>query len=66
MRFIDSFRYMSSSLDDLVKSLNKDQLQILKEFFPVESEFNLVMRKGIFPYDYVDSIAKTGRDFAST
>jgi len=58
MRFIDSFRYMSSSLDDLVKSLNKDQLQILKEFFPVESEFNLVMRKGIFPYDYVDSITK--------
>ena len=58
MRFIDSFRYMSSSLDDLVKSLNKDQLQILKEFFPVESKFNLVMRKGIFPYDYVYSITK--------
>jgi len=58
MRFIDSFRFMSSSLDDLLKNLNKDQLQILKEFFPVESEFNLVMRKGIFPYDYVDSITK--------
>ena len=58
MRFIDSFRFMSSSLDDLVKNLNKDQLKNLKEFFPVESEFNLVMRKGIFPYDYLDSVTK--------
>jgi len=28
LRFIDSFRFMSSSLDDLVKNLNKDQLKI--------------------------------------
>jgi len=48
----------SSSVDDLVKNLNKDQFKNLKEFFPVESEFNFVMRKVIFPYDYVDSITK--------
>ena len=47
MRFIDSFRFMSSSLVDLVKNPNKDQLKNLKEFFPVERKFNLVMRKGI-------------------
>jgi len=56
MKFIDSFRFMSSSLDNLVKNLNKDQLKKLKEFLPVERKLNLVIRKGIFPYDYADSI----------
>ena len=58
MRFIDSFRFMSSSLDDLVKNLSENQLKNLKKFFPVESEFDFVKRKGIFPYDWADSTDK--------
>ena len=34
IRFIDSFRFLQSSLDALVKTLNEDELTILKEEFP--------------------------------
>ena len=59
-RFIDSFRFLSSSLDKLSSYLSKDSLYNLrKEFIDLnESQFNLLCRKGVFPYDYVDSFCK--------
>jgi hypothetical protein len=54
LRFIDSFRFMSSSLDSLVSNLNKDQCVNLNKYYAGD----LLRRKGVFPYDYVDSIEK--------
>ncbi|XP_050340230.1 uncharacterized protein LOC126766507 [Bactrocera neohumeralis] len=55
LRFLDSFRFMPSSLDSLAKNLNNNDLEITKTFFPNDHHFDLMKRKGIFPYDYLDS-----------
>jgi len=58
LRFLDSFRFMPSSLDKLSKNLQMDQFINLKKYFGDEKKFDLVRRKGIFAYDYVDSLEK--------
>jgi hypothetical protein len=57
LRFIDSFRFMASSLDSLVSNLNKDQCVNLKKYYSGR-QFDLLRRKGVYPYDYIDSIEK--------
>lgn len=59
-RFIDSFRFMANSLSDLVSFLPRDQFPILTKQFPglSKNKISLIKKKGIFPYDYVDSIQK--------
>jgi len=42
----------------LIKSLSSDQCKNLKKFYPNERQFNLLRRKGNYPYDWVDSIDK--------
>ena len=39
IRFIDSYRFLSSSLDSLVKTLDNDDFEILKKEFPDNWEF---------------------------
>ena len=57
-RFIDSFRFMASSLEKLASYL--DELKIVRRKFSQLSDaaFELLTRKGVFPYEYVDSFAK--------
>jgi hypothetical protein len=57
LRFIDSFRFMPSSLDALVKNLHKDQCKNLNRFFS-GTQRDLLLRKGVYPYDYVDSVQR--------
>jgi len=57
LRFLDSFRFMPSSLDKLAKNLQRDKFINLKKYF-ADKKFDLVHRKGVFPYDYVDSLEK--------
>jgi len=42
----------------LIKSLSSDQCKKLKKFYRTERQFNLLRRKGDYPYDSVDSIIK--------
>ncbi|EZA51551.1 hypothetical protein X777_09760 [Ooceraea biroi] len=60
LRFIDSFKFLSSSLDKLVSFLNKNKLKMLRSEFAHLStdDFALLTRKGVFPYEYVDCAEK--------
>ena len=49
IRFIDTLRFMQSSLSDLANSM--ESFKSLGEYLPVE----LMKRKGIYPYEYMDS-----------
>ena len=53
LRFLDSFKFMSTSLEKLVNNLNDDDLTNLKKHFDDE-KIHLVKKKGIYPYDYVN------------
>ena len=50
----------SSSLEKLTSYLDKDELWIIQhEFFNLSAEnFDLLTRKDIFPYEYIDCIEK--------
>ena len=50
--FLDSFQFMSSSLDNLIKNLPDEAFKYTKQEF--EKKFNLMKQKGIYPYDYMD------------
>ena len=52
--FLDSFQFMSSSLDNLIKNLPDEAFKYTKQEFKKE-QFNLMKQKGIYPYDYMDS-----------
>lgn len=54
LRFLDSFRFMPSSLDSLVSNLNNDQCVNLKKYYSGK-QFDLLRRKGVYPYDYASS-----------
>ena len=55
LRFIDSFKFMSSSLDPLTKN----QVRGGKKLFGFEDyselRYDLLTRKGVYPYEYVNS-----------
>ena len=57
LTFIDSFQFMSSSLDKLVSNLPKESLKYTSQQFKGE-QFNLMTRKGVYPYDYMDNFDK--------
>ena len=54
IRFIDSFRLLSSSLDSLVRTLVNHDFEILKEKFPDKWEY--LNKKLPYPYDYFHMI----------
>ena len=54
IRFIDSCKFMSTSLDKLVSNLPKDDFDNLKRYYAGE-KFNLLTRKGVYPYEYMNS-----------
>lgn len=55
LKFIDSFNFLSSSLDNLVKSMKPEDFYNLRQFFKDEYLFKLICRKGIYCYEYIDS-----------
>jgi len=60
LHFIDLYKFLTSSLDKLSSYLNKDKLRIMQcEFCNLSEEnFDLLTRKCIFPYEYIDCIEK--------
>ena len=58
LSFIDSFAFMSSSLDKLASNLSEEDFIYTKKYFTDPVQFGLVKRKGVYPYDYMDSFSK--------
>ena len=53
LRFIDSFKFMSSSLDSRIKNLVSGGKQLFGFEDYSELQYDLLTRKGIYPYEYV-------------
>ena len=56
LRFIDSFKFLQTSLANLVKNLQPDDFVNTKEIFG--DKIDLLTRKGVYPYDYVSCMTK--------
>jgi len=56
LTFIDSFNFMSQSLDKLSSNLSEDSFIDTKE--EADEGLELMMKKGVYPYDYMDSFSR--------
>ena len=57
LTFIDSFQFMSSSLEKLVSNLPKESFKYTSQLY-MGKELDLMTRKGVYPYDFMDSFDK--------
>ena len=57
LKFNDSFQFTPQSKDSRVKTLEDDEFKYSRESFPAQ-QFNLIKRKAVYPYDYMDSFAR--------
>ena len=55
LRFVDSLRFMAPSLDKLSSDLKIDQFVNLKKYYS-GNQLSLLLRKGVYPYDYINSV----------
>ena len=58
LKFIDSLQFSPQSLDSLVKTLEVDEFKYVREAFPIHHEFEVIKRKWVYPYDYMDSFTR--------
>ena len=56
IRYIDSFKCMASSIDSLCKHLSREQFREMSKVF--EEDTDLLIRKGVYPYDYMDNFER--------
>ena len=56
IRFLDSYKFLQSSLGNLVSNLSLDDFNNTKSEF--KKNILLLTRKGVYPYDYVSSLDK--------
>ena len=57
LNFIDSFQFLSLSLDSFVKNLNKDDFKYLSQEFN-NNVLDLIKQKGFYPYEYMSDFKK--------
>ena len=64
LRFLDTLSFMATSIDNLSENLvvdcktMKDKRKVFKNVskrFTDDDEFDLMIKKGIYPYDYIDN-----------
>lgn len=58
IRFLDTMRFMGDSLDSLANNLTDNDFRTIKNHFQTSKEFDLMKKKGIFPYEYLNSFQK--------
>ena len=57
LRFIDSIKFMSAGLGNLVSNLEEDRFRCISKFYGGE-RLSLLLRKGVYPYDYMSELTK--------
>lgn len=55
LRFIDSAQFLLASLDKLVAANRPEDFRITTRYEPHKGRRGLLMRKGVYPYEYMDS-----------
>ncbi|KAK3757134.1 hypothetical protein RRG08_049801 [Elysia crispata] len=55
LRFIDSAQFLLASLDKLVAANKPETFQITTHYEPDQHKRKLLLRKGVYPYEYMDS-----------
>ena len=55
LRFIDSAQFLQASLDKLVSANKPEAFHITARYEPDHQKRTLLMRKGVYPYEYMDS-----------
>ena len=56
LQFIDSFQFMSQSLDKLSSNLQEDRF--IYTGGEIDGGLDLMKKKGVYPYDYMDSFSR--------
>ncbi|KAL0809898.1 hypothetical protein ABMA28_002311 [Loxostege sticticalis] len=55
VRFVDSFKFLGTSLEQLAKNLQQKDYINLRAYCDNESQFTLLRRKGVYPYSYMSN-----------
>ena len=55
LRFIDSAQFLLAPLDKLVAANPPETFQITAQYEPNQQRRELLLRKGVYPYEYMDS-----------
>ena len=64
-RFLDSYQFLNCSLETLAANMAAEGTSKFchtKRHFPNPVEFDLVTKKGVYPYEYMDSADKLNQD----
>ena len=56
MQFLDSIQFAPESLEKLAKTLSDDDMRLTKEAFPNPEQFQLMRKKGVYPYDLITDL----------
>ena len=64
LSFIDRLQFLSSSLDSLVKNLDRDNFKYLSQEFD-KNKLDLVKQKGFYPYEYMCNFEKFKEELLS-
>ena len=56
--FIDSLAFLDASLDNLAKTTSAEAFHQVTNSYPDSAKRELMMRKGVYPYEYVSDFAK--------
>jgi hypothetical protein len=57
-KFLDSFKFMASSLDSLIKNIPEKERILLNSITDDENQRKYINKKGFFPYDWFDTLEK--------
>ena len=57
LKFLDTLHFMPSSLEKLVNNLEPTQFKHTSKYFQSD-QLDLMLKKGIYPYEYMDSQSK--------
>ena len=63
LRFIDSNQFLLSALDSLVSSNKHEDFEIIKRLVCNPENRGLLFRKGVYPYEYMDSFERFNEPF---